>query len=121
MSNLLRDKNTVEFTSSDGKFHFVCHKYVLKRVYLNIFSSFYTEKELEDLRLKYLSEQTVYDLMNPNGSYQLYNYLHNSIGPALINYESGEKQYWMNGKNVTKQKMNSIQFKSDIDSILNED
>lgn len=93
---------TITFNSSCGRFTFTA------------FTSF-VEKHPEAIG------HDVYDLMV---RFDLKKYLHNDAGPAIIDNQSGNVDFWMNGKkvdNVTAGKIEHQQiFNKEIDKILND-
>lgn len=120
MSNSLIQKDTVTFNSVNGQFQFTVKKSFLNNFWLG----YGIEVDISDpesiLKAKstMASQQSVYDLMT---KHNMSKYLHNITGPALINKESGEEQYWIDGVNTTKSHIVAREMKKDIMDILNED
>lgn len=80
---------------------------------------FWQEKEgrasnLEE-KIKIMSEESMYHLIN---TYKITNYLHSETGPAIINLVSGEKLYFVNGKQIPKEKADKIIFDSSFNDYM---
>ena len=63
------------------------------------------------------SDHSFYDLIN---TYNITRYLHNPNGPAIINKETGEVQYWLNGENKTEITIHNAKFHNSLMDILDD-
>lgn len=66
-------------------------------------------------------DNNVYDLMS---KYHMNDYLHNDSGPAIIHLGNGHQEYWLNGKQLTKEESSimchNCAFANDLNDILND-
>lgn len=76
--------------------------------------------KIEFMKKVDVTEWSVYELMS---KFQMANYLHNSIGPAIIHLDTGHQEFWLNGKQVSEEtasKMrHTISFNNDLMDMLN--
>jgi len=83
------NNNTVTFTSSCGKFIFTVKK------------SWYD-------RFEYATKN--YDVYFLNTKYELYKYLHNPIGPAIVYLETGRTACFIDGKHLNEEDSRRLVF-----------
>lgn len=66
-------------------------------------------------------EYNVYDLMN---QFKMKNFLHNTIGPAIIDLKTGNQTYMIDGKPLTeedsKKMRHTMEFNNAINGLLND-
>jgi hypothetical protein len=61
-------------------------------------------------------EERCYDLMV---KYKMNNYLHNTIGPAIIVINTGAQSYWIDGKQLTEEDAEKIIHMQNFNNTLN--
>jgi hypothetical protein len=51
---------------------------------------------------------------------ELFRYLHNPAGPAIVNVKNGYKSYWLNGKPLTEEDAAKLQHNSDFNKTFDQ-
>lgn len=73
---------------------------------------------VDRLFLKECPEPWKHDAYELNVSYNLFQYLHNDRGPAVVSVLDGRTEYWLHGKYVSKDAIDHILFHDKIMDLI---
>lgn len=90
--------NTITFTTENGRFT------------VSILVTFIERNQRFNPDL--LTEN-MYDLVN---RYNIQKYLHNEIGPAIIDHKNNVVQFWIKGKQLDKETAEKMQYRISFDN-----